>query len=59
MAYIGVYGSEQGSGPGRPGNALNVIFFKLFFDVFNIFCVESSVMEFESIREDYMKCRDI
>ena len=29
------------------------------FDVFNIFCVQSSVKEFESIGEDYMKCRDI
>ena len=54
------WGSKQDSGPARHGNALNVICEQnvYFFDVFNIFCVESSVKEFESIREDYMQCRD-
>ena len=66
--WDGIYESlviKRVSRPGRPDNVLIVIFFlaKLtfiyLFDVFNIFCVQSSVKEFESIREYYMKCRDI
>ena len=50
---------NQGTGPGKPSNTLNVICFKylFIFDVFNIFVMELFLKVFESIRENYIKCR--